>query len=37
MDIEKILNISASGLEAQRVRMNIIAGNLANAEMDQGR
>lgn len=31
MDIEKILNISASGLEAQRVRMNIIAGNLANA------
>ena len=32
MDIEKILNISASGLEAQRFRMNIIAGNLANAQ-----
>lgn len=32
MDIEKILTISASGLEAQRVRMNIIAGNLANAQ-----
>ncbi len=31
MDIEKILSISASGLEAQRVRMNIISGNLANA------
>ncbi|MDD5434185.1 MAG: flagellar basal body rod protein FlgC [Nitrospira sp.] len=31
MDIGKILNISASGLEAQRVRMNIISGNLANA------
>ena len=32
MDIEKILTISASGLEAQRLRMNIIAGNLANAQ-----
>ena len=32
MDIEKIFNISASGLEAQRVRMNIISGNLANAQ-----
>ncbi len=32
MDIDKILNISASGLEAQRIRMNIIAGNLANAQ-----
>ena len=30
MDIEKILSISSSGLEAQRVRMNIIASNLAN-------
>lgn len=32
MDIDKLLNISASGLEAQRVRMNTIAGNLANAQ-----
>lgn len=32
MDIDKLMNISASGLEAQRVRMNIIAGNLANAQ-----
>lgn len=32
MDIDKILNISASALEAQRIRMNIIAGNLANAQ-----
>lgn len=32
MDIEKILTISASGLEAQRIRMNTIAGNLANAQ-----
>lgn len=32
MDIEKMLNVSASGLEAQRIRMNIIAGNLANAQ-----
>ncbi|MBI5755580.1 MAG: flagellar basal body rod protein FlgC [Nitrospirae bacterium] len=32
MDIEKILSISSSGLEAQRVRMNIIASNLANVQ-----
>ena len=32
MDIGKILSISASGLEAQRIRMNIIASNLANAQ-----
>ncbi len=32
MDIGKIFSISASGLEAQRIRMNIIAGNLANAQ-----
>ena len=36
MDIGKILSISASGLEAQRIRMNIIASNLANAQ-SQGR
>ncbi|MBI5810479.1 MAG: flagellar basal body rod protein FlgC, partial [Deltaproteobacteria bacterium] len=27
-----IFDISASGMEAQRLRMNIIAGNLANAQ-----
>ncbi len=32
MDIGKIFSISASGLEAQRIRMNIIASNLANAQ-----
>jgi len=32
MDIGKILSISASGLESQRIRMNIIASNLANAQ-----
>lgn len=31
MDFGKILEISASGLEAQKIRMNIIASNLANA------
>ncbi len=35
MDIGNILSISASGLEAQRVRMNIIASNLANAQSTQ--
>ena len=31
MDFFGSLDISASGLEAQRTRMNVIAGNLANA------
>jgi flagellar basal-body rod protein FlgC len=32
MDFGKVLDISASGLNAQRIRMNVIAGNLANAQ-----
>jgi flagellar basal-body rod protein FlgC len=31
MDFFGSMDISASGLEAQRIRMNVIAGNLANA------
>jgi len=31
MDFFGSMAISASGLEAQRIRMNVIAGNLANA------
>lgn len=31
MDFEKVLSISAAGLEAQRIRINVIASNLANA------
>ncbi|MBI5183447.1 MAG: flagellar basal body rod protein FlgC, partial [Nitrospinae bacterium] len=30
MDLITALNISASGLSAQRLRMNVISGNLAN-------
>jgi len=32
MDLGKIYAVSAAGLEAQRIRMNVIAGNLANAQ-----
>lgn len=32
MDFFTALNVSSSGLSAQRVRMNVISANLANAE-----
>jgi flagellar basal-body rod protein FlgC len=32
MDIFKIMNISASGMTAQRFRLDVIATNIANAE-----
>ncbi|HEW92847.1 MAG TPA: flagellar basal body rod protein FlgC [Thermotogaceae bacterium] len=32
MDVFKIMNISASGMTAQRFRLDIIATNIANAE-----
>ena len=32
MDLGKIFEISGSGLDAQRIRMNVIASNLANAQ-----
>ncbi|HLG29128.1 MAG TPA: flagellar basal body protein, partial [Candidatus Brocadiales bacterium] len=32
MNIFSILDISASGLSAERMRMNVIANNLANAQ-----
>jgi len=32
VDIDRIFKISGSALEAQRIRMNIIASNLANAQ-----
>jgi flagellar basal-body rod protein FlgC len=32
MDFGRVFEISASGLEAQRIRMNAIASNLANAQ-----
>ncbi len=35
MDLGKIFAVSASGLEAQRIRMNVIASNLANAQSTQ--
>ncbi|HOM54310.1 MAG TPA: flagellar basal body protein, partial [Thermotogota bacterium] len=32
MDVFRTLNISASGLTAQRARLDVIASNIANAE-----
>ena len=35
MDMEQAFSISASGLDAQRARLNVISSNLANVESTQ--
>ena len=36
MGFSDAMRISASGLEAERVRLNVLAGNLANADATRG-